>query len=103
MTTNQNVASSDLSVSKEIYRQLGGMTFAMIGAKNFIGTENSLKFKIGSNSEKVSYILITLEPSDTYRVAFLSRSGGVLSEVGDVYVDSLHAVIESHTGLYTSL
>ena len=103
MTTNQNVASNDLSVPKEIYRQLGALTFAMIGAKNFLGTENSLKFKIGSNSEKVSQILITLEPSDTYRVAFLSRSGGVLSEVDDVYVDSLHSTIESHTGLYTRL
>jgi hypothetical protein len=42
------VEATDMSVSHEILRQLGGNKFiAMTGAKNFVGSENSITFRIG--------------------------------------------------------
>jgi hypothetical protein len=82
----------------------------MLGAKDFVGSENSLTFRIGRNAKSVSHLVITLMPSDTYEVKALRvrRQQGVptvktLGVVDDVYVDSLHQVIESLTGMATSI
>lgn len=43
------------------------------------------------------------EGSDTYRMAFLTRTGNAKSSFDQVYFDQLHDLIESETGLYTRL
>lgn len=94
---------SNLSIAREIQRQIGPMAFMMIGASKFIGSDTFLQFNIGSNPKRVSKVRVNLEPSDTYRVTFYGRMGKVLSESEDVYCDSLKDVIASHTGLYTKI
>jgi len=99
-----------LEVANTIAQQIGRQAFFMLGAKNLVGSENSLTFKIGRNAKSVSHIKVTLEPSDTYKVEAIRvrKSQGVLTSKvvesrDDVYVDSLHTVIETLTGMYTRL
>lgn len=93
---------SHLAVANEIRNQLGGMAFAMMGAKNLAGGDNFLQFSIGDNEKKISKICIRLDPSDTYTVSFYDRRGNIKHESNDVYCDMLHDVIEENTGLYLS-
>jgi hypothetical protein len=54
--------------------QLGGEHFvAMTGAKNFVGTEDSLTFEVGSNPKHVSHVRVTQTPDDLYAVTFFRR------------------------------
>ena len=94
---------SNLAIANEIRNQLGGMAFVMMGAKNLVGGNDFLQFKIGSNEKNVRTIRIRLDPSDTYTVQFFNNRGNVLTECSDVYCDSLHNIIEEKTGLYLSL
>ena len=89
-------------IANIIKDQLGHKALYMIGAKDLTGSENALSFRIGRNCKSVNAIKITLEPSDTYTVEFL-RGSKVVAKCEDVYCDSLHQVIERHTGMYTSL
>ena len=93
---------SHLAVANEIRNQLGGMAFAMMGAKNLAGGDNFLQFSIGDNEKKITKVRITLDPSDTYTVSFYDRRGNIKHESNDVYCDMLHDVIEENTGLYLS-
>ena len=95
-----------LAVANTIAKQIGPMALRMIGAKNLVGNDNSLCFGVGRNAQSVTHLRITLMPSDTYRVEALRIRATKVSIVGtsdDVYVDSLHTVIETLTGMYTSL
>lgn len=107
LTISESTDEADMTVANEILRQLGGNKFKMMtGAKDFIGADRSLTFKIGRNDEGVSHVRIVLEPSDTYTVEFLQVRKGVRrvkQTVEDVYADSLQAVFTKHTGMYTSL
>jgi hypothetical protein len=103
---------TNMEVANIIKDQIGGRALFMLGAKELIGTENSLQFRIGRNAKGVTHIKITLDPSDTYTVEFTRfrmnhktyvPSIVVLAKVDDVYVEDLHSVIETHTGMYTSL
>lgn len=104
--------AAQLEVANEIKRQIGRSALFMIGAKNFIGLtgENhrlgGLTFKIGRNAKKVTHITIHLDYNDTYTIQFFRVWGSKISQLGDfdgVYCDMLHSLIESETGLYTSL
>jgi len=84
----------------------------MLGAKDLMGSssEQFLQFKIGRNAKSVTHIRVTLTPADTYTVTAyrVRRSKGVLESKEldsreDVYVDSLHSVIEALTGMYTRM
>lgn len=95
-----------LAVANTIANQIGPMALRMIGAKNLVGNHNSLSFKIGRNAKSVTHLRITLMPSDTYKVEALrirTTNVSIVETTDDVYVDSLHTVIESLTGMYTSL
>ena len=49
--------SADMRVAEEILRQLGGNRFrVMTGAKNFSGTDNSLRMRIGRNKTNANYM-----------------------------------------------
>jgi len=101
------VEATDMSVSHEILRQLGGNKFiAMTGAKNFVGSENSITFKIGRNSSKANVVKIVLNGKDLYDVSFIQLRGDerkVLKTYDDVYNDMLQQIFTSFTGMHTHL
>jgi len=102
-------AVDGVEVAKIIASQIGNRAFQMLGAKDLMGDENSLTFRIGRNAQGVTHIKVTLDPSDTYTMQFLKVGRAprfekkVLSEASDIYADNLRKVIESKTGMYTSL
>ena len=79
----------------------------MLGAHSLAGDQTSLSFKI--RGCKYFGIRIVLTPADTYDVEFFKwgKQRGlkaVLKETREgIYFDMLHDVIESVTGLRTSL
>lgn len=92
-----------MSIADIIAQQIGQRAFFMMGARNFQHTKNGLMFSCMLNGKGVRSVEVRLDPSDTYTVVFRSLRGQVVAEVADVYVESLHGVIESNTGLYLSL
>jgi len=97
-----------MSVARTILEQLGGNQFSMMtGAKNFVGSENSLSFKIGRNHASVNAIHIEYEVgSDTYNIEFLRvsvRGRKVVREVSGAYFSDLRPLFETVTGMRTKL
>jgi hypothetical protein len=101
-----------MSVAEIILEQLGGKRFiVMTGARNFVGSDNSLKFRLPNNAKDgINTVEITLEPSDTYKVRFLRvgdrRTNFRVTEKSvheDIYNDVLVELFERKTGLYTHL
>lgn len=96
-----------LQVANTILAQLGGNRFvAMTGAKNLLGSERGLSFKVGTNAKKVTHVRIGLEPSDEYTVEFLTIRGTNIKRTAlreGVQVAELRDVFTAETGLYTSL
>ena len=99
--------ATDMTVAKEILRQLGGNKFiAMTGAKNFGATENSLTFKIGKNSSSANWVKVVLNGKDLYDLSFIQVRGDkikTLKTYDDVYFDQLQEIFTSFTGMYTHL
>lgn len=110
--------STDLTVANTIKTQLGGSRFvAMTKAKSFIGTNNSLSFRIGTNPKRINGVRIVLNSNDEYDIEFAQVStpkldlksgeikGGykVKSTAKGVQVAQLREVFTRHTGLLTSL
>lgn len=98
-----------MTVAQTIAEQIGNRAFVMMGAKNILGGDDHLQFKIGQNGKGVTHVTVTLASDDTYTVKF-TRVGRApsykitdLAEVSGVYVDSLKKTIEANTGLYLSL
>lgn len=98
--------TTDLTVANTIKAQLGARALFMLGAQNFLGDATTLTFKV-RGSRLVTHIRITLTPMDTYTVTFLKVRGFnppvSVAVIEDVYNDGLLQVIESNTGLRTSL
>ena len=100
--------SADIRVAEEILRTLGGHKFVvMTGAKNFAGTDNSLRMKLGRNKTNANYMEVILNSLDLYDVTFakVTKMGEMKSvkTYDNVYNDSLVEIFESHTGMYTTL
>jgi hypothetical protein len=97
------------SVGGEILAQLGGSKFrAMTGAKDFVRSSDSLRFKLPSNFAKhgINLVRITLDPSDTYTMTFYKMHGTdvrEIEEISGVYADQLRDIFTDVTGLDTSL
>jgi hypothetical protein len=96
------------TVAEIIYEQLGHKARVMLGAHTFVSSELSLRFGF-RGCKKANVCLVILKPDDTYTVEFWQLGRGrnfgmhMVHEVEGVYSDSLHPVIESFTGLRTSL
>lgn len=114
--TEMTAKERRLEIATTLQSQLGQKCFMMIGAKGFAAAssdethEGGLSFKIGRNAKRVTHISIMLNGEDTYDVEFLNCSlrrktepRRILVSCSGVYVDSLHGLIEAHTGMYTSL
>jgi hypothetical protein len=94
--------SEGMEVANTIMQQLGKATLFMLGAKNFVGSSDSLSFKIGRNGKNVNGIYIKLMPEDLYDVEFLNASikgRKVVSKAEGIMADQLHDVIREHTGM----
>jgi hypothetical protein len=108
MNTTQNADTDrSLEIANEILRQLGNMTFAMLGANQLVATESGLQFAI-KGSKRVRKLVIELDQAtDTYSVEGFKRKSAFewpsTGKVEGVFVDQLHATIEQMTGLYTRL
>lgn len=100
-----------MTVAKTILEQLGGNKFiVMTGAKKFVGSPNSLTFRLpgarGFCKDNINSVQVTLDPNDTYTVAFARVRGSdikVISMVRDVYCEQLQEIFTEQTGLLTSL
>jgi hypothetical protein len=98
---------TDLTVANTIREQIGHKALYMIGAKNFIGSRNSLTFRIMRNEMKVTYITVTLNGNDYYDVDFFKMkrdfSRVYISQCKDVDFTMLRNLIQTETHLYVSL
>lgn len=100
---------ADLTVANTIMNQLGGRRFvAMTGARNILGGENFVSFRIPATMTKnrINYVKVILEPSDTYTVEFSAihgRNVKLVSTHDDIYCDVLQELFTEHTGLDTRL
>ena len=100
-----------MQVARTILEQLGGNKFVvMTGARNLVGSENSLSMRIGRNSTRINALRITLDASDTYTMTFsrvrrtkAGLSNDTIKELSGVYCDQLRTIFTDTTGLYTSL
>lgn len=98
--------TTDMTVATTILQQLGGRRFQVFtGAKNFVGTENSLTFRMPKAGRDQSNVWqITLTPMDVYRVETFSVRGGTRtpkSTFEDIYCDQLVELFERVSGFYT--
>ena len=96
------------TVATEILRQMGGNRFiAMTGAKDFVGSKDSLMFALPRLAKnKANKVRVTLSDNDTYRVEFFRMKRfefEKISEHSEVYCDMLPELFTTQTGLYTKL
>ncbi|QOX80901.1 hypothetical protein FY034_18035 (plasmid) [Trichlorobacter lovleyi] len=103
-------ARSVLTVANTILQQLGGNRFKiMTGAKDFIGDETSLMFRIPRAKDGINKVRVTLDLAiDLYsvefmRVNFKKYTFETVHTSNQVYFDDLERVFTEHTGLYTRL
>jgi len=103
-----------LTVANTIIEQIGSQALYMLGTwkSQFFSDASSVKFRIGKNVGGYNEIKITLLSDDTYKVELFKwqkAQGYVIPRVtkyaafNGVYVDMLHAVISSATGMALSI
>jgi hypothetical protein len=100
-----NESSDEADVAKVILQQMGGFgrLKAMIGAKNFSKTDNSLTFQWPSKQRSTGNALkVTLKGDDTYDMEFFNGPKSVKKYDG-VYNDQLKSIFEKQTGLYLTM
>ncbi len=99
-------------VATTILAQLGGNKFlTMTGAKDFVGGEATLTFKLPSGLAKdgINAVRITLDSDDTYTVELLriarapSRAVSTVAGFSGIYADGLRTLLADKTGLALEL
>ena len=93
------------NIAATIQQQLGNQTFAMLGAYNLMDHGDALGFRF-RGCRNANHVKIALAADDTYTLTFCKVVKWDVrneDEVPGVYADSLRAVIEDKTGLYTRL
>lgn len=95
------------TVPETILQHLGGNRFVvMTGAKNFVGSEDALSFKLPRGAKRgINTVRVSLR-NDLYVITCYNLRGVNLSRRGeaeDVPVENLRDAFERLTGLYTSL
>jgi len=110
-----NTKSEAIAIANTILAQMGGLNRlrTMVGADQALALESGVQFAF-KGCRKANKCVVKLEADDTYTVEFWAcrpvkfstrtgaMSGGAVkvSEVSDVYADSLVQVFEGATGLY---
>ena len=98
-----------MQVSQTILQQLGGGNRLKLftGAKDFVGSEDRLTFKIGKGAkEGINRIVVILNGLDLYDVQFYREWGMNLNlkkEVNNIYNDMLVDTFEKETGFFLSM
>ena len=98
---------SNLQTANTILAQLGGKRFVvMTGAKNFVGSADSLGFSLPARFAKggINKVRVTLTPDDLYTVEFFKLRGvdiRVIAQVEGIYADQLQSAFTEATGLDT--
>ena len=72
------------------------------GAKDLVGTADSLTFKVGNNPKRVMQVRVTLTPNDLYAVTFFKAGKAPQIEDG-IHREMLQEVLSANTGFYMSL
>lgn len=93
-------------IARTIQKQIGRRTFAMLGVHTLVDHGNGLSFKF-KGSKTANYMRILLDDgTDTYSVEFrklVKWDSKLVGEFDGVHAGQLHELIESTTGLCTSL
>lgn len=103
------MSEQNMHIAKTILEQLGGRKFTfMCGVKHPTAIERGLSFRIPGTMtrNRINYVKITLEPSDTYKVEFGVIRGHaykVVSTHEDVYCDGMAELFRDKTGLETRM
>ena len=95
-----------MNIAQTIAKQLGNKALFMIGAKNLMAGKNYLQMKLGRNSGNWNALKIALNGLDLYDMTFYKIRKLKISQektVDNIYCDQLRDIIESETGLRTSL
>lgn len=98
-----------MQVAQTILQQLGGNRFAvMTGAKNFLGDESSLSFRLPSNFAKggINAVKVKLTGLDLYDVSYLKVRGtsvATVAESSNLYAEDLARDFAAETGLTLKL
>lgn len=112
MTTTA-AAEHRMQVANTVLSQLGGNRFIqMTGAKDLLAIDGGLQFKLPNNlcKDRINFVRIILDPSDTYTVEFgrITRVDHMptykaLHSHDGIYCDNLTELFTQVTGLYTRL
>ena len=100
-----HMGQTDMTVAREILRQLGGQgqVGLLLGVTQFAGDSSSIRVKFRAKAKDgVNCFKVTLTPMDTYTVNFYKVARSTwedVAEVDDVYCDNLVEVIEDRLGL----
>ncbi len=97
---------TDKTVAMTIAQQIGNKALCMIGAKDMCAGDNCLVMRIGRNPKRWNYLRIALNGLDLYDMTFQRiRNCNIADEkvANNIYHDQLCSIIESATGLNTSL
>lgn len=101
------IACVSLSVAETIRSQIGGEALLLMGAKDLVGDETSLQFRVARSPKKATSVVIKLEPTDFYTVTAyrVTRDYEVIlvAQCEDIGAEQLLTALESVTGLYVSL
>ncbi len=109
MTTQEQHA-----VALETARQIGGKAFFMMGTKKKVSDGTALGFNVCGAAQRINWIWIRLNDSDTYTVEFWcnpvsarammnGKKHRLVESREGIYNDALHEVIERVTGLRLAL
>ncbi len=94
-------------IAATIQQQIGRKAFFMMGAHTLVDHGNAFSFKVrGAGRGCANYIKVTLNAHDFYDVECLRLWGlnvKTISTHTDVGAENLRGLIESETGLCTSL
>ena len=102
-TTVADTILEQLTRQPSVGRAMGVLA-AMIGAHGFVAAGDGVRFKWKARAANgANTVVITLDPSDTYNVAFWSVRGAketFKGQFNDVYAESLTELFERETKLY---
>lgn len=97
--------TNKLQVANTIKNQIGSKSLFMMGAKNFVGDDESLTFKT-SAAKKITHIKIKLTKNDLYEIIFYKIKGGecvIVGNIADVFCDKLTPLIGKTCDLAVTL
>jgi hypothetical protein len=105
----QTIQPLSESVADQIIQQLGGMhrIQAMIGPTLFVSQRDGVSLKFANKAaRRPNYVLITLEPDDTYKMVFMRGRGmnwKTINTLDQVHAEDLRSFFTQETGLHLKL